>query len=133
MENKTIATAVVTTVAVGAIAATMMLAPITNEQTTVLEPTPTAIVEVVATPTPSVTLTPSATPSPSQTPSVTATPKPTAKAQSATPTPHIATIEDYAIRTTLEDGTVVVTYAPDTPVELLEPLMPQPKPKGVNK
>lgn len=127
MENKTIAAVIATVVIAGALTATSILNPVTTEQTIVTEPTPTATIEVVVIPTPTATIAPSATPI------VTATPKPSAIAKSATTTPHVVTIEDYAIRTTLEDGTVVVTYAPDTPVELLEPLMPQPKPKGVNK
>jgi hypothetical protein len=128
MENKTVVTAVSAILIAGALTVPLVLNPVT-QQTTAPDPTPTATIEVIVTPTPTATLAPSATPT--HTPIVTATPKPTAKAQSATPTPHVATIEDYAIRTILEDGTVVVTYAPDTPLELLESIMPTKK--GVNK
>jgi hypothetical protein len=134
MENKTIATIVGTTVIAGALAATIILNPVEQTLTPEPTPTPTATVEVMATPSPSatatVTPTPTATPLATQTPSATATPTatvtPTTTPQ-ATPGNRGATLEDYTIRTVLEDGTVIVTYAPDTPAELLEPLMPKKK------
>jgi hypothetical protein len=132
MENKTIATVIGTTVLAGTLAATLILNPVEQTSTPEPIPTPTATVEVVATPSPSATPNPTPTGTPVVTPAQTATPKPTATVAptttpQATQTPRVATLEDYAIRTVLEDGTVIVTYQPDTPQELLDTLIPKKK------
>lgn len=128
MENKTIATVIGTTVLAGTLAATLILNPVEQTSTPEPTPTPTATISILETTTPTPTPAPTGSPSATPTPTPSATQTPTATATpSATQTPRVATLEDYAIRTVLEDGTVIVTYAPDTPQELLDTLIPKKK------